>query len=187
MGKIMELIEKDWERYPHKKLTSIYRIGNQIFGKRGGYLGLTLIALTGFCQSFTFQFWWRLNAKRGVFRIIPRLMFTHYYRKYGLHIPSATKIGPGLVIWHPIGVVINNKAVIGKNCSIFQFVSIGQEKDKNAVIGDNVTIGPNVSIVGGVKIGNNVRIGAGTVVIHDVPDNCTTVGNPNRIIYPKVK
>lgn len=39
MGKIMELIEKDWERYPYKKLTSIYRIGNQIFGKRGGIWG----------------------------------------------------------------------------------------------------------------------------------------------------
>jgi bacterial transferase hexapeptide domain-containing protein len=152
---------------------------------RGGYLGLTLIAMSGLCSSFTFQFWWRLNAKKGILKIIPKLMFTHYYRKWGLHIPSATRVGPGLVIWHPIGIVINPKVKIGNNCSIFQFVSIGEEKGKNAIIGDNVTIGPNVSIVGGVKIGNNVKIGAGTVVIHDVPDNCTTVGNPNRIIYPK--
>lgn len=163
----------------------MYIYGNKLFGKFGGYLGLTLIAMSGLCSSFTFQFWWRLNAKKGILKIIPKLMFTHYYRKWGLHIPSATRIGPGLVIWHPIGIVINPKVKIGNNCSIFQFVSIGEEKSKNAIIGDNVTIGPNVSIVGGVKIGNNVKIGAGTVVIHDVPDNCTTVGNPNRIIYPK--
>ena len=123
-----------------------------------------------------------MSGSGGVFGFISRYFFNHFKRKWGLHIPYNTDIGPGLIIWHPVGVVINPKVKIGANCSIFQFVSIGEEKGKNATIGDNVIIGPNVSIVGGVNIGDNVKIGAGTVVIKDVPDNCTTVGNPNRII-----
>ena len=50
-------------------------------------------------------------------------------------------------------------------------------------LGDNVDVGANVVVIGGVRIGNNVKIGAGSVVTKDVPDNCTVVGNPARIIY----
>ena len=34
-------------------------------------------------------------------------------------------------------------------------------------------------------IGNNVKIGAGSIVLKDVPDNCTVVGNPGRIVKKK--
>ena len=50
------------------------------------------------------------------------------------------------------------------------------------VIGDNVSISTNAVVFGCITIGNNVRIGAGAVVNKDVPDNCTAVGNPFRII-----
>jgi len=46
---------------------------------------------------------------------------------------------------------------------------------KGAVIGSNATIFP-------VVIGENAIIGAGAVVTKDVPNNCTVVGNPARII-----
>lgn len=151
----------------------------------GGHIALTIIVLGNTCPAITFQYWWRMNKTRSRFNILSKIMYTHYYRKMGIHMPSATDVGPGLVIWHPVGIVVNPKTRIGKNCNMYQFLSIGEEKGKAAVIGDNVTIGPHASIVGGVRIGNNVKIGAGTVVINDVPDNCTTVGNPNRIIFPK--
>ncbi len=178
----LELIRSDWNRNPHKKFNKLYTILNKRFSYRVSDIFLFFIALTGFCQSFTFQFWWRLNRKKGFFKFITKTIFTHYYRKWGLHIPSVTNIGPGLILLHPLSLVINPKVRIGKNCEIFQFVSIGESKGKAAIIGDNVSIGPNVCIVGGVKIGSNVKIGAGTVVINDIPDNCTSVGNPNRVI-----
>lgn len=62
-----------------------------------------------------------------------------------------------------------------------QYLSIGTHSG-GATIGDNVYIGPHVSIVGPVNIGNNVTIGAGTVVIKDIPNNATVVGNPARIV-----
>lgn len=49
-------------------------------------------------------------------------------------------------------------------------------------IGNNVTLGASVIIIGDIHIGNNVIVGAGTVITKDVPDNCTVVGNPMRIL-----
>lgn len=109
-------------------------------------------------------------------------MYRRISNKFGIQIPVSTQIGPGLYVGHGIGIIINGKAKIGKNCNISQFLTIGSNKGTPATIGDNVYIGPNVCIVEDVKIGNNVKIGAGTVVINDVPDGATTVGNPNRII-----
>ena len=53
---------------------------------------------------------------------------------------------------------------------------------KGPIIGDNVFIGAGAKIIGNVKIGNNVKIGAGSVVVEDIPDNCTVVMHKPRII-----
>ena len=87
---------------------------------------------------------------------------------------------------HPIGIVIHPKVKIGKNCTIFQNVTIGQGKLINGIdipiIGDNVIIYANSVIVGGIKIGNNVTVGAGSIVITDIPDNAIVAGNPAKVI-----
>lgn len=89
---------------------------------------------------------------------------------------------------HPIGIVIHPDVKIGKNCMIFQNVTIGQGKysDKYKtdvpVIGDNVTIYANAVIIGGIVIGDNVTVGAGSIVLKDVEANTTVVGNPARVI-----
>ncbi|MCO7124484.1 sugar O-acetyltransferase [Sporolactobacillus shoreicorticis] len=57
-----------------------------------------------------------------------------------------------------------------------------QEYTAPVHIGDNVWIGANASVLPGVSIGTNVVIGAGSVVTHDIPDNCVAVGNPCRVL-----
>ena len=94
-----------------------------------------------------------------------------------------THIGGGMVLPHPFCIVINGAAVIGKNCTILHGVTIGIGSNGIPTIGDNVYIGCGATIIGDVHIGNNCKIGANAVVLKDVPDNCTAVGNPARIIY----
>jgi serine O-acetyltransferase len=86
------------------------------------------------------------------------------------------------------GVFISGGAVIGRNCVIFQHVTIGSNtlvdsKGLGApIIGDNCYIGTGAKIIGNVKVGNNVRIGANAVVYEDVPDNCVVTCGTQRVI-----
>lgn len=156
-----------------------------IVGGRGmGRTNLIVNALLVKNQSIAYLFWLRiLGAKpKGLLRFIAKWKFRKISRLFSLQISPHAKIGKGLYIYHGIGIVVSGQASLGDNCSISQFTTIGSHNDKAAQIGNNVYIGPGCCLVGGVKIGNNVKVGAGTVVVHDVPDNATTVGNPNRII-----
>lgn len=80
---------------------------------------------------------------------------------------------------------MNPRVVLGKNIVIQHSVTIGEIGEATPVIGNNVYIGAKATIIGGVTIGNNARIGAGAVVIKDIPDGCSAVGVPAKIIYPK--
>lgn len=105
--------------------------------------------------------------------------------------------GPINFLHGTYGVFISGSAKIGKNCTIFQQVTIGSNMlldSKNLgspSIGDNCLIGAGAKIIGNVKIGNNCRIGANAVVTKDMPDNSVclagkeifTKDNLNNRIY----
>ena len=82
-----------------------------------------------------------------------------------------------MYIGHGGPIIINPTTIIGNNCNLSQFTTIGSNEGHAAKIGDNTYIGPNVCIVEAVTIGNNVTIGAGSVVTKDIQDNSTSVGN----------
>lgn len=101
----------------------------------------------------------------------------------GSHISYGAKFGSIPSFPHGLyGIVVSHNAEIGKNCVIFQNVTIGEGNGGAPVIGDNCFIGANAIVIGNIKVGNNVKIGAGTVVSVDVPDNSTVVGCKCRII-----
>lgn len=106
-----------------------------------------------------------------------------------VEIGDSVRIGPGLHINHG-HVVIDGPVTIGPQCSISPFVTIGldtggwiEEQTFGAPrIGRFAFIGTGAKILGPITIGDNVRVGANAVVLCDVPDNCTAVGVPARII-----
>ncbi len=91
-------------------------------------------------------------------------------------------IGPGLVILHSFGIVINTQVTAGKNLVLEHSVTIGAEKKLSPVLGDNVFIGAGAKIIGAVHIGSDVKIGANAVVIRDIPDGATVIGIPGRVV-----
>lgn len=104
----------------------------------------------------------------------------------GIEIHPGAKIGKGLFIDHGMGVVIGETTEIGDNCLIYQGVTLGGTgKDhgkRHPTLGDNVLVGAGARVLGPFKVGNNVKIAAGAVVLNAIPDNCTAVGVPARVV-----
>lgn len=109
--------------------------------------------------------------------------------KLGFQIHPSTQIGEGFYLGHIGNTVINHNAMLGKNISLEQGVTIGADfRGKRAgcpVIGDEVFIGANAAIVGKVTIGSDVVIAPNAFVNCDVPDHSVALGNPAKIIEKK--
>jgi serine O-acetyltransferase len=97
-------------------------------------------------------------------------------------IGRGAEFGPGLVLIHSTGVVINGSVRGGSGIHIEHQVTIGAERRVSPTIGDNVFIGAGAKIIGNVKIGDGARIGANAVVTKDVPAGRTAVGVPARLV-----
>lgn len=104
---------------------------------------------------------------------------------YHCDIPYTVDVSGCYFCHKGFGTVIHPRAIIGKKVVIQHAVTIGEIDDATPIIGDNVYIGAKATIIGGARIGNNAKIGAGDVVLKDVPDGCSAVGVPARIIDNK--
>ena len=95
---------------------------------------------------------------------------------------STNDIGGGMIIQHGFSTIISAEK-IGKNCKIYQQVTIGYTHDLRApVLGDNVEVCCGAKVLGGITIGDNVLIGANAVVVKDVPANSVVAGVPAKVI-----
>ena len=99
-------------------------------------------------------------------------------------IGRGAQFGPGFVLIHSDGIVINGAVVGGSGVHVEHQVTIGAERHCCPVIGDGVFLGAGAKVIGGVRVGNGARVGANAVVVSDVPENCTAVGVPARIVNP---
>lgn len=107
-------------------------------------------------------------------------------RKTGIEIHPGAVIGKGLFIDHGSGVIIGETAKLGDNVTLYQGVTLGgtgKEKGKrHPTLEDNVMVSAGAKVLGSFTIGKNSKIGAGSVVLKEVPPNCTVVGVPGRIV-----
>lgn len=152
-------IEPDWSREEPARwwdpgrqlLKSIRRY--QKWQKQGGILGFCFCKLSVLQHRF-----WSVVA--------------------GADIPLNCKIGGGLLLTHPNGVVIHPDAYIGCNCLLLQQVTVVA----GVHIGGHVDVGAGAKIIRAVTIGDHARIGANAVVLNDVPAGATVVGVPAKIV-----
>ena len=107
-------------------------------------------------------------------------------RRTGIEIHPGAKIGHGFFVDHGTGVVIGETAELGENVTLYQGVTLGgtgkEQGKRHPTIGNNVMISAGAKVLGAITIGDNCKIGAGSVVLKSVPENCTVVGVPGRIV-----
>jgi serine O-acetyltransferase len=96
----------------------------------------------------------------------------------GLH----AQFGPGLVLAHPVGIIINSKVRGGSDIVIESAVVLGDAKGQSPLLGDDIYIGAGAKIIGGIFVGTGARIGANAVVVTDIPEGATAVGIPARVV-----
>jgi serine O-acetyltransferase len=107
----------------------------------------------------------------------------------GAEIHPAARIGPGLCLVHSQGIVIGDRAIIGRNFQCFQGVTVGDSRKdgRQPVIGDRVVATAGCKILGGIVVGDDAVIGANAVVLIDVPANGVAVGVPARILSGRMR
>ncbi|HSI50556.1 MAG TPA: serine acetyltransferase [Ideonella sp.] len=109
-------------------------------------------------------------------------------RRYGCYISTSARIAPGVKFPHPVGIVIGEGVVVGARAVIYQHVTLGGGRrgdggsDRYPVLGDDVTVFAGAAVVGKVNVGARTTIGANAVVLSDLPEACTAVGVPARVL-----
>lgn len=146
--------------------------------------------------SFRWLFAFRLHQalRKGpigsrMLRPIVSFWLGNLSRKYGIHVSSKAKIGPGLYIGHYGGIWVGPGVVIGQNCNLSHGVTVGGISEGSSkgypTVGDRVYLGPGSVIVGAISVGNDVSVGANSVVVIDVLESTVVLGSPARVFAKK--
>jgi serine O-acetyltransferase len=116
--------------------------------------------------------------------LAPRMLSNVVKVATGVEIHPAAKIGRGLFIDHGAGVVIGETAEVGDGVTMYQGVTLGgtgfARGKRHPTVGREVMIGSGAKLLGPIEVGARSKIGANSVVVHDVPENATVVGNPGH-------
>ncbi len=148
-----------------------------------GFLEVVLL-YPGFHAVIVYRFAHFLHRLKIPF--LPRLLSQTVRFLTGVEIHPGATIGPGFFIDHGMGVVIGETTEIGENVTLYQGVTLGgtgtQRGKRHPTLGSHVVVGAGAKVLGNIKLGDDVKVGAGSVVVHSVPDHCTVVGVPAEIV-----
>jgi len=104
----------------------------------------------------------------------------------GIEIHPGATIGRRFFIDHGMGVVIGETTEIGDDVLLYQGVTLGGTGKvtgkRHPTLGNGVVVGTGAKILGNIRIGDYSKVGAGSVVVHPVPDRSTVVGIPGPVV-----
>lgn len=87
---------------------------------------------------------------------------------------------------HATGVVVGETAVIDDDVSILHSVTLGgtgkEVGDRHPKIRRGVLLAAGCKIIGNIEVGEGAKVGAGSVVLHDVPQHVTVAGVPAVVV-----
>lgn len=136
---------------------------------------------------------WRMGIEprylRAPLSVLHRFLYRRIRNRYGIEINSAVRIGRRVLIEHQHGIVLHGLCSIGDDTIIRQGVTIGNRYLDRPLeaprLGRGVNIGAGAKILGNVSIGDGASIGANAVVLIDVPNGATAVGNPAEVVQSR--
>ncbi|MFN0054080.1 MAG: serine O-acetyltransferase [Planctomycetales bacterium] len=129
--------------------------------------------------------WYRLMQWAGRYRLLSPLamLFNKFNAAFcQCIIGRGAEFGPGFVLIHSQGVVINGEVRGGSRVYLEHQVTIGADRSRSPVLGSDVYVGAGAKLIGPITIGDDVRVGANAVVVKDVPSGATVVGIPAQIV-----
>ena len=146
------------------------------------YSGLHAIVL----HRVAHRVWVSSLVPKGFFKFGARLISQFSRFLTGIEIHPGAQIGRRFFIDHGVGVVIGETAIVGDDVLMYHQVTLGgtslNRVKRHPTIGNGVLIGMGAKVIGAITVGDNCRIGANAVVNKDIPENCTVVGVPGRIV-----
>ncbi len=133
---------------------------------------------------------WRMGVKNPLLRAPCTLAYDALEKGIeifgGITLPYTTKLGRRVRLWHHGGMIIGARA-IGNDVHIRQNTTIGVAQtwrdDDLPIIEEGADIGCGASILGPVVVGRNAKLGANAVVLYDIPDGATAMGNPAQVLF----
>ena len=144
--------------------------------------------LTDWSRGDGLGWFWRLyglrqRAKAGPARSVLTVLMCRSAHRHGGYVGPGAVFRGRPVLPHGLhGVFISRYAVIGRDCRIYQNVTIGEVDGRAPQVGDGCLIGAGAVLVGPIRVGDGARVGAGAVVSRDVPPGCTVVAPSPRVL-----
>lgn len=110
--------------------------------------------------------------------------FGRFISNVDIH-PGA-QLGSRIFIDHGACVVIGETAILGNNVTLYHGVTLGgtswNKGKRHPTLEDGVLVGCGAKILGNITVGKNARVGANSVVVDAVPESCTVVGIPGKVV-----
>ena len=133
-------------------------------------------------SAHRFENWLWRHGRRGLARFLSQT--TRFFTGIEIH-PGAT-LGRRVFIDHGMGVIIGETAIVGDDVTLYQGVTLGgtgkEHGKRHPNIEDGVIVGVGAAVLGNITVGARSKVGGGAVVVDNVPEDCTVVGIPGRIV-----